>query len=225
MEFLFCFVENAVLEVRSPWWHLLFAPHFSYSATEQFSISRESTGDPQVLPNLYTTSLGFETFGKKTLRCHLLHVGTFPVLPHADISHTPDFQHSVFLPLCFKRAHIPVAQNADGLWSFVIRRAQKTAQQTLLSTDVATGDKWETCVAFGNIPFSVICSPDCREAWLHHDLLLFWLYKKKQRSKLQFDLQDLTVVGTEVNSYFDWTSVFPVRFPKRGTPGLSNSFL
>jgi len=53
----------------------------------------------------------------------------------------------------------------------------------------------------------------------------FWLHKKKKRKgkkqhkKLQFDLQDLP----EVNSSCDWTAAIPIRLPKRGTRGPSNS--
>lgn len=85
-----------------------------------------------------------------------------------------------------------------------------------------TGDNWETCAAFGNIPSSVIRCLQRREAWFLPDLLLLWPYKgKKQGNKLQFDLQDLTVAGKR---FLDCTSVFSFRLPERGACGLSNSF-
>lgn len=94
---------------------LLFAPHFSYLVTEQFSIGHE--GDAQMPPNLYNVSLGLETFGGKNPnpKMPFTPCRNFPVLPHANISYTPDFQHSIFLSLRLKRARIPRALNADGL--------------------------------------------------------------------------------------------------------------
>lgn len=153
--FLFCFAENVVFEVRSPWWRLLRAPHFSYFVIEQFSVGHE--GDPQMLPNLYDTSLGFETFGEKEKKPNPKMPFTprrnFPVLLLTDISYTPDFQHSIFLVLGLKRARIPAALNADGLGSFVVRKAQKAPD---------LGDRWETCAAFPDI--SLISFPGSREA-------------------------------------------------------------
>lgn len=61
-----------------------------------------------MLPKLCNTHSGFEPFGKKPLRRHLLPVGSFPVLPHTDISHTR-FSALRFLSLRFQRAPIPVA--------------------------------------------------------------------------------------------------------------------
>lgn len=133
VEFLFGFVGSATFEARSPGCHLLCAPHLSYSVTERVFISQESSGDPRVLPHLYTTSLGFEIFGKNPSNAICSTKELSPFCRMLTFRTVPIFQHSGFRHFASKEP------SGTEHTRFVIRGAQRTAQNPPRSADVATG--------------------------------------------------------------------------------------